>query len=160
MLSLIVAMSENQVIGKDGGLPWRLRSDLVRFKKLTMGHTLIMGRKTFESIGRVLPGRRTIVVSRTVTAFAGVDTAKSLEEALVMAQQDTEPFVVGGGEIYRQALPLAGRIYLSRIHQIVDGDTHFPAIDFERFKLRQNDEIPASEFDEHAHTFQIWDRVG
>jgi dihydrofolate reductase len=160
MLSLIVAMSENQIIGRDGGLPWRLRSDLVRFKKITMGHTLIMGRKTFESIGRVLPGRRTIVVSRTVTTFAGVDTAKSLEEALAMAQQDTEPFVVGGGEIYRQALSLVGRLYLTRVHKVVGGDTHFPAIDFAQFRLCQKEEFAASEVDEISHTFEVWDKVG
>lgn len=159
MLSLIVAMSENQVIGRDGGLPWRLKSDLVRFKRITMGHTLIMGRKTYESIGRVLPGRRTIVVSRAVAAIEGVDTAQSLEEALAMARQDSEPFVVGGGEIYRLALPLVGRLYLTRVLKIVEGDTHFPTIDFAQFRLCQKEELPASEVDEFSHTFEVWDKV-
>jgi dihydrofolate reductase len=164
MLSLIVAMSENRVIGRDGGLPWRLRSDLVRFKKITMGHTLIMGRKTFESIGKVLPGRRTIVISRTWentgTAQTGFDVAASLEEALALAHSDSEPFVVGGGEIYRQALPFADRLYLTLVDAQVAGETHFPAIDFTRFQLREREVVPASQVDEFAHRFEIWERTG
>jgi dihydrofolate reductase len=160
MLSLIVAMSKNQIIGRNGGLPWRLRSDLIRFKKITMGHTLIMGRKTFESIGRVLPGRRTIVVSRTLTSVVGVDTAESLAEALAMSQSDTEPFVVGGGEIYQQALPMADRLYLTRVHAVIDGDTRFPEIDLGRFQLRHQEEFPSSENDEFPHSLEIWERTG
>jgi dihydrofolate reductase len=158
MLSLIVAMSKNQVIGRNGGLPWRLRSDLVRFKKITMGHTLIMGRKTFESIGRVLPGRRTIVISRTTNAIDGVEIAASLEGALEMARQDSEPFVIGGGEIYRLALPLANRLYITRVEVNIDGDTYFPNIDFAKFTRMQRERMEASPGDEFPCTFEIWER--
>ena len=112
-ISLIVAMSENRVIGRGGGLPWRLSADLKRFKHLTMGHHLIMGRKTFESIGRVLPGRTSIVVTRqTDYRAAGVVVARSLSEALHIAATagDDEAFVIGGGEIYRQILPSADQL--------------------------------------------------
>jgi dihydrofolate reductase len=111
-ISLIVAMSENGVIGRAGQLPWRLSSDLRRFKRLTMGHTLIMGRKTFASIGRPLPGRRSIVVSRRAEfSPGGAERAANLEQALEMAGGDSEVFFIGGAEIYRHALPRAERLY-------------------------------------------------
>lgn len=160
MLSLIVAMSQNQVIGRNGGLPWRLKSDLRRFKQITMGHTLIMGRKTFESIGRVLPGRRTIVISRQHEFGAGVDIARSFEEAVEMARQDREPFVVGGGEIYKLALPRTDRIYLTRVDAVIEGETRFPAVDWSQFVLAQKEAIPASASDEFSHTFEVWERTG
>ncbi len=160
MLSVIVAMSKNQVIGRNGELPWRLRSDLIRFKKITLGHTLIMGRKTFESIGRVLPGRRTIVISRNPKCVEGVDIAKSVEEAIEMARPDAEPFVVGGGEIYLTALPLADRLYLTRVHATIDGNTRFPNIDWSQFQLHSREEVPASDSDEFPHAFEIWERAG
>ncbi|MFM7738727.1 MAG: dihydrofolate reductase, partial [Planctomycetota bacterium] len=116
-LSLIVAASDNDVIGREGQLPWRLSADLRRFKRLTMGHHLIMGRKTFESIGRPLPGRTTIVLSRQRDyAPAGVVVAHSPEEVLKLVAADSEPFVVGGAEIYRLLLPWVGKIYLTRVH--------------------------------------------
>lgn len=118
-----------------------------------------MGRKTFESIGRILPGRRTIVVSRTLDSVEGAETAKSIEDAAAMAHHDAEPFVVGGGEIYLKALPLANRLYLTRVHAVIDGDTRFPEIDLSRFQLRQQVEIPASESDEFPHTFEIWEQA-
>jgi dihydrofolate reductase len=155
MLSLIVAMSENQVIGRAGGLPWKLRSDLMRFKRITMGHTLIMGRKTYESIGRPLPGRRTIVISRSAEAIPQVEVAKSVEEAFAMAAGDTEPFIVGGGEIYRAALPLVDRIYLTRVKGTIEGDTTFPAVDFAQWELG---EVAAGEGDEFPYDFEIWNR--
>lgn len=157
---MIVAFAENQVIGRNNALPWRLRSDLIRFKRITMGHTLIMGRKTFESIGRVLPGRRTIVISRTLNSVEGADTAQSVEQALEMARQDTEPFVVGGGEIYLQALHSANRLYVTRVQAKIDGDTRFPAIDWSQFRLHSREEIPASDTDEFPHSFEIWERAG
>lgn len=159
-LSLIVAMSKNSVIGKSGGLPWRLRSDLQRFKKITMGHTLIMGRKTFDSIGRALPGRRTIVISRSMTAREQIEVASSLAEALQMSRQDPEPFVVGGGEVYKLALPLADRIYLTRVDAIIDGDTLFPELDFKQYTLNQREQFAANDTDEYSHTFEIWERSG
>lgn len=134
MIAIIAAMSINGVIGRDNAIPWSIPADLARFRELTLGHTLIMGRKTFESIGRALPGRRNIVVSRQADfAAAGVVAAGSLEEALSLASSDGEVFICGGGEIYRQALPLARRLYLTLLDCEVDGDTFFPIIPPEEF---------------------------
>jgi len=129
-LSLIAAVAQNGVIGRDGQLPWHLSDDLRRFKRLTMGHTLIMGRRTWESIGRPLPGRRTIVVTRQLRyrTAPGVQTAATLEEALqlAVAAGEEEAFVVGGAELYRQALSRADRVYLTAVLADVEGDTFFP----------------------------------
>ena len=126
---LIVAMALNRVIGKDGALPWRLSADLKRFRALTMGHPIIMGRKTFDSIGRALPGRRNIVISRNAQlAIDGVETATSLQSALEMTASAEQVFVIGGEQIYRAALPLADRIELTLIEQDFDGDAWFPEI--------------------------------
>src|SRR6478672_2946318 len=113
-LSLIVAMTRAGVIGRGGTLPWKLSADLKRFKALTMGHSIIMGRKTFDSLGRVLPGRTLIVVRHTGASISpdDVPVAHSLDEAMGMAAGDAEPFVIGGGEIFRQALPRANRMYV------------------------------------------------
>jgi len=128
-LSLIVAMAANRTIGKAGRLPWQLPEDLARFKRLTMGYPLIMGRKTFESIGRVLPGRRTIVLSRRADYRApGCWVVASLEAALALVSDEDEVFICGGEKLYRQALPLAQRIYLTELQREVAGDTFFPEI--------------------------------
>lgn len=158
--SLIVATSENGVIGKDGQIPWKLPSDLKRFKKLTMGHCLIMGRKTHVSIGKPLPGRTTIVLSRggAYVPFApSVHVVSSLSYALATAEheEDTEVFVCGGGEVYRDALPVVDRVYRTVIEQRVDGDTTF-VMDFANFKRI---EIEHVEGDGLPHRFEIWDRV-
>lgn len=127
LISIIVAMAENRVIGQNGQLPWDLPEDLQRFKRLTMGHTLVMGRRTFESIGKPLPGRRTIVVSRNPGYVApGCDVVSSLDAALELAAPAEEVFICGGAEIYQQALPVAGRIYLTEVDSVIDGDTSFP----------------------------------
>ena len=124
MLSLIVAASRNGVIGAGGKLPWRLPADLQRFKQITMGHPILMGRKTFESIGKPLPGRTNIVITRQKSfQCSGTTVAHSLEEALRICEEETEVFVIGGAEIFRQALPLADRIYLTRIEKDFEGDT-------------------------------------
>ena len=117
MISLVVAISENGVIGSKNGLPWHLPADLKKFKQLTTGHAIIMGRKTWESIGRPLPERRMLVITRDPGKLAGapVETFVSLDAALAAAGED-EVFVIGGGEIFREALPKAGRIYLTRVH--------------------------------------------
>jgi dihydrofolate reductase len=160
MLSLIVAMSENRVIGRDGGLPWRLSADLKRFKQLTMGHHLLMGRKTFESIGRLLPGRISVVITRLADyQAAGAVVAHSLEAARKLAADDPEVFIIGGGEIYRQALPQVDRIYLTRIHAQVEGDTYFPEIVDQEWTLREDTCYPRDARNEHEHGFLIYDRV-
>ena len=123
-------MAKNRVIGANNALPWYLSADLKRFKALTMGHHIIMGRKTFESVGRILPGRTTVVVTRNPAfRFEGVVTAGSLRDALEKSGGDTEVFIIGGEEIFREALPLATRIHATELALDYDGDTYFPAID-------------------------------
>lgn len=130
-LSLIAAVAANGVIGSDNALPWRLPEDLKRFKALTLGHPVIMGRRTHESIGRPLPGRRNIVVSRNAAfSAAGCETAASLEAAIAAcAGTADEIFVIGGAQIYAEALPLAERLYLTEIGAEFPGDARFPAFD-------------------------------
>jgi dihydrofolate reductase len=124
--SALVAMAKNRVIGRDNTLPWHLSADLQRFKRLTLGHTLVMGRKTYDSIGRPLPGRRTVVVTRQRDWSAdGVDVTHSLEEAL---KYDGTLYVAGGGEIYRQALPYADALELTEVDQSPEGDVTFPSV--------------------------------
>lgn len=136
-LAMIVAASTNDVIGVDGDLPWHISADLKRFKSLTMGHHLIMGRKTFDSIGRCLPGRTTIIVTRQADyAFDGAKVAHSIESAIAIAAGDELPFVVGGAEIYALAMPLVSEIYLTRVHQTIAGDTFLPPINWSQWKLQ------------------------
>lgn len=126
---LIAAVGSNGVIGRDNDLPFRIREDLQRFKRLTVGHTLVMGRKTYDSIGRPLPGRRTVVVTRQPDWSAdGVEVTHSLDDALKLAEGN-DLYVAGGGEIYRQALPHADRLELTEVDQAPEGDVVFPAFD-------------------------------
>jgi dihydrofolate reductase len=125
-VTLVAALGSNRVIGLDGDMPWHFPEDLAHFKRTTMGGTMIMGRKTFDAIGRPLPGRRTIVITRsTEWARDGVDVAHSLDEALAMAG-DASVYVVGGGDVYAQSLPLADRLVLTEIDEAPEGDTFFP----------------------------------
>ena len=134
-LSLIVAMARNRTIGIDNQLPWHLPEDLKHFKSLTMGHHIIMGRKTYESIGRPLPGRTTVIVSRDPGyAMEGCLVAHSLEEAMQMSAGDDEAFFVGGATLYAQALPLAERLYITEIQADYEGDAHFPEFDLGRWR--------------------------
>ena len=126
-ISIIVAMAQNRTIGINNTLPWRCPEDLKHFKSLTMGHHMIMGRKTFDSIGKPLPGRTTVVVSRNPSLeIEGCIVAHSLKEAIAASAGDTEIFVVGGAELYAQALPLASTLYVTEIQQEIHGDAHFP----------------------------------
>ncbi|ONI71428.1 diacylglycerol kinase [Kribbella sp. ALI-6-A] len=126
---LIAALGRNRVIGRDNDLPWRIREDLAHFKQLTLGHTLVMGRKTYDSIGRPLPGRRTVVITRqTEWSTPGVEVAHSLDDALKLADGN-DVFVAGGGEIYRLALPSADRLELTEVDQSPAGDVTFPELD-------------------------------
>jgi len=135
VLSIIVAMSENRVIGRAGTLPWHLSADLKRFKKLTMGHAIVMGRKTYESIGRPLPGRVSIVLSRDPKYLvAGVDVVENLEQALAKTREE-EVFVIGGAQLYEIALPLAERLYLTEVGTTIDGDVFFPTCDWSQWEL-------------------------
>ena len=167
-VSLIAARSENDVIGRHGGIPWHLPADLQHFKRLTTGHTIVTGRKTFQSIGRPLPGRRTVVITRNPDFTAeDVTAVSSLDEALCTAEQDpfetdgrVEVFVVGGEEIYKQALPLAGRMYLTRVHTVVDGNVRFPEFTEEEWELRSSEQHAADEKNPHDYTFEVWERRG
>jgi len=138
MISLVVAMTENRVIGIENRLPWHIPEDLKRFKKITSGHPIIMGRKTFESIGRPLPNRTNIVITRNKDYRAeGVVSCFSLEEAIEWAGRAPgagEIFVIGGGEIFKQALPKADRIYLTIVEWPFEGDAFFPAFDEKKFR--------------------------
>lgn len=150
LVSIIVAMSRNGIIGRDNAIPWNIPADMSRFRELTLGHAVIMGRKTFESIGRPLQGRKNIVVSRQPDYSAeGVLVAGSLPEALQLAEGHGEIFICGGGEIYQQALPCAARIYLTRVDCEIDGDTYFPARllqDFVEISRERIAENPTADF--------------
>ena len=160
MISIIVAASENGVIGRQGELPWRLSDDLQHFKAITMGKPIIMGRKTWESIGRPLPGRRNIVITRQ-RGFAadGCDVVASLDDAITAAEDAQEIVVIGGSQIYALALPLAERIYLTRVHADVEGDASFPAVDATRFCLVADEHHKADERNEFDFSFRVYDRV-
>ncbi len=128
-ISIIVAVAENQVIGFDNHLLWHISEDLKRFKSITLGHHVIMGRKTYESVGKPLPGRINIVVSRKENyKVEGCLVAKSIDDALELAKEDSEVFIIGGGDIYKQALPLTEKIYFTRVHAGFPGDTFFPEL--------------------------------
>jgi dihydrofolate reductase len=129
-LSLIVAMARNRTIGVNNTLPWRCPEDLKHFKSLTMGHHMIMGRKTYDSIGKPLPGRTTVVVTRNLDLkLEGCAIAHSLKEAISLCANDEEIFIVGGAELYRQVMPQVDTLYVTEIQQDVDGDAHFPEFD-------------------------------
>lgn len=153
-VSLVAAVAANGVIGRDGGLPWRLPEDLRFFKRLTTGHTVIMGRKTWDELGKPLPDRRNIVVTRNpLLSCPGAERAASLGEALGLATGDAQVFIIGGGEIYRQALPLADRMYLTEIDAAVEGDTRFPDWDRAAWRMVEERFVPADP--RHAHAFAI-----
>jgi dihydrofolate reductase len=165
-LFLIVAMSDNGVIGRGGELPWHLAADLRRFKRLTMEHAILMGRKTWESIGRALPGRTSIVVTRKADFQTGdekVLKASNLDEALKLASRaDCEQdhlFIIGGAAIYELALPRADRLYLTRIHAQVDGDVSFPAIDWRQWQLKEQSNHTADALNDHNYSFEMYERV-
>lgn len=160
-LSMIVAVADNGVIGKDNSLPWRLSADLKRFKSLTTGHHLLMGRKTFQSIGRPLPNRTTIVLSRGAPELPdGVLSASSLAEAIDIAKEagETEAFVAGGATIYRDALSLADRLYLTRVQGEFEGDTRFPDWDRRKWVLVSMETCPSKENEPRA-VFELWKRA-
>ncbi len=160
ILSIIVAASDNNVIGHGNTLLWKLPADMKRMKDLTMGHPLIMGRKTHESVGRALPGRRNIVITRQQKEFPGCEVVASLEEALAAVKDDPsgEAFIFGGGDVYRQALPMTDRIHMTRVHGTFEGDTTFPALTPDEWELASSDDHPADDRNEYAFTFEVWQR--
>ncbi len=159
-VSLIVAMGKNRVIGASGAIPWRLPNELQLFKRVTMGHHIIMGRKTWESIGRLLPGRTTVIVTRQKDyAVTGAIIANSLTDAIVKCATDNEIFVVGGGELYREALPKADRLYLTIVDTAPAGDTLMPEFNMAEWREVTSENHEADEKHAHAYRFNIYDRV-
>ena len=159
--SLIAAMTENRVIGHDGGMPWHLPADLAYFKRLTMGHHVIMGRRTIESFGRLLPGRTNVIISRQPGyVFPGATIVSTLEAGLVQAKQagETEAFIGGGQAIYELALPIAQRIYLTVIHATLAGDTFFPEFQESAWRRVSEEHRSADDENEHAMTFSVYER--
>jgi len=160
-ISLVAAVATNGVIGADGGLAWKISDDLKWFKRVTMGKPIIMGRKTFQSIGRPLPGRSNIVITRSLDFSAdGVFIARSITAALTLACEFEagEVCVIGGGEIYRQTIETADRIYLTRVDASVDGDTHFPEIEPGDWGEKRESVCEKNQRNEHACAFFILDR--
>jgi dihydrofolate reductase len=160
-ISLIVAASANNAIGKNGQLLWHLPNDLRFFKNTTWGMAVVMGRKTFEAVNKPLPGRTNIVISRDAAWQApGTQRAGSLEEALQLAATTNckEIFIIGGGEVYHQAMPLADTVYLTRVHAELEGDTFFPELDESEWRLDSNEDFAADEKHAHAFSIQVWKR--
>jgi dihydrofolate reductase len=165
-IAIIVAVAENGIIGRDGELPWHLAADLRRFRRLTMGHAIVMGRKTWESIGRPLPGRTSIVISHNQKYHTGaeeVSVATSFEQAIEIARgcdcDQDRIFVIGGAAIYAAALPKAQRLYLTRVHAKVEGDVSFPEVDWGQWRIIEESQVKADEFDDYDHTFTIFERA-
>lgn len=146
MISIIVAVAKNGVIGDKNSLLWHLREDMIHFRTTTSGHPVVMGRKTYDSIGRPLPKRTNVVITRdTNLAIEGCTVVHSLEEAVAMFDKSEEVFIIGGAQIYKQALPFADRIYLTVIEKEYQGDTSFPEIDYSEWKEISREEYPRGE---------------
>jgi dihydrofolate reductase len=160
-ISMLVAMDENRGIGFENRLPWHISSDLKRFKNLTLGHCIIMGRKTYESIGRALPGRKMIVITHNPNYQAeGCWIVHSLDEAITLAKQtgEDEAFIIGGGEIFSQVIDVADRVYLTLVHTRAKVDVYFPEIDDALWREIETSFHPANEKDQFPHTYRILER--
>ena len=159
-ISIIVAISQNGIIGREMDLPWHISADLKRFKALTMGHHIVMGRKTYESIGRLLPGRSTVIITRQSDyQIPGAIVVNSIDEALAVAGDDSETFIVGGSQIYNLALPLVDTLYITRVHATVDGDTRLDAVDWSGWKCESSERHSAGEKNDHEYSFEIYRRA-
>lgn len=160
MLSIIAAVSENNALGKENKLLWHLPADLKRLKSLTMGHHLIMGRKTFESLGKPLPGRPHVIISRQKDYQPdGVTVVDSLEKAIEFAKHDDQAFVFGGGEIYRLALPFVKKIYLTRVKALFEGDTYFPELISDEWKMVKCESYSPDEKNLFYYSFEEYDKA-
>ncbi|GAA4907933.1 dihydrofolate reductase [Mucilaginibacter defluvii] len=152
--SIIVAIAQNYAIGKNNQLLWHLPNDLKHFKNTTSGHTVIMGRKTFDSVGKPLPKRRNIVITRQNISIEGCEVVNSLERALTICAGEDEVFIVGGAEIYKQAMPVTDKIYLTIVHHDFEGDTFFPEIDYSEWVETARTNYEADE--KHAYAYSIF----
>ena len=156
-MELIVAITENNVIGLRGDMPWHLPADLAHFKSITSGHAVLMGRKTWDAIGKPLPNRLNIVLSRQKVFLEGASVVSSIEDALQKAG-DQRLIVIGGGEIYQATMDRISTMHVTRIHTSLEGDTHFPQIDTEVWALNQHEKRPADDKNAFALTFETWQR--
>ena len=159
MLSIIVAVAENGAIGRNNELLWHISEDLKYFKETTTGHPVIMGRKTYDSLGRPLPNRTNVVISRTAEHIEGCQIARSLEEAIALFPADEEIFIIGGAQIYALALEVADRIYLTRVEHDYEGDTSFPAWDESKWKLISREAFEQGEKYPYPFAFETYDRI-
>ena len=158
-MEIVVAMTSNHVIGQNGDMPWHLPADLVHFKELTSGHAIIMGRRTWESIGKPLPNRLNIVVTRQENYAAGdVTVVHSLEDGIVAAGIQ-RTFLIGGGEMYKEALPIASQMHITRIDALIEGDTKFPEIDESIWQCKSRVNRSADEKNQYDLVFETWDRA-
>ena len=156
-LNIVVAMSDNGIIGRDGGLPWHLPADLRRFREITLGHPIVMGRRTHESIGRVLPGRLNIVISGNPgCAAAGCVVVSSLADALLAAGDASEVMIVGGAAVYAAAMPACRRLFITEVHATVAGDVQFPAFARDEWREMSREAHPGD--DGHAYSFVVLER--
>ena len=159
MITMIAAAGTNNELGRDNDLVWHLPDDFKRFKALTTGHHIIMGRKTFESFPKPLPNRTHIVITRNKDySHEGIIVVHSLQEALDAVVDDDQPFIIGGGEIYAQGMAVADKIELTRVHGTFDADTFFPEIPSDAWELSQSEEHPADERHQYAFTYETWIR--
>ena len=160
MISIIAALAENRVIGVNNTLPWRLPNDLKHFRRLTTGHAIILGRKNYESIGKPLPERTNIVITRNRDFRAhGCLVAHSLDEALALSRNDPEIFVIGGAEIYRAALAHTNRLYLTRVHATITGDTYFPEFDETEWREISRERHERDERHAYDYSFVVLERI-
>ena len=156
-ISLIVAMDKNRVIGKDNDLPWKLPKEFEYVKKTTMGHTLIMGRKNFESIGRVLPGRKNVILTRDKDfSFEGCVTVHSIEEVFEECKNDEEIFIFGGEQIYQMFLPYVQKMYITKIDYAFEGDTFFPEVDYEKWNKVSKVKGTTDEKNPYLYNFYVY----
>ena len=159
-LSIIVAKSRNNVIGSEGSLPWHIPEDLKKFKSITMGKPMIMGRSTFESIGKALPGRKNIVMTRDKEYQAdGISVAHNLEEALILCEQAREIMIIGGGEIYKLFFGIVNRLYLTNVEKNIDGDVFFPKIDLSKWRMIRKEEYPMNTERKIGFNLEVLERI-
>lgn len=158
IISIVVAVAANNAIGKDNQLLWRLPNDLKHFKEITTGHTIIMGRKTYDSVGKPLPNRRNIIITRQNINIEGCEVVNSLDAALALCADEREVFIVGGAEIYKQAMKATDCIYLTIVHQNFDGDTYFPEIKKDEWKETNREDHQPDEKHQFSYSFITLDK--
>jgi dihydrofolate reductase len=158
IVTIVVAIGENNAIGKNNQLLWYLPADLKHFKNITTGHTVIMGRKTYDSVGKPLPNRRNIIITRQDIAIDGCEVVKSIEDALALVAHEEEVFIVGGAEIYRQSMHLTNRIYLTIVHQKFDADSFFPEINYNEWQETEREDHQPDEKNKLPYSFITLER--